>query len=399
MKIKKYIAIVLGTVLTVLNVGCNQSKPESTEAAPHEHHDAHSSQAAVHLSAAQFKAMQLKVDTLPWRNVSATVSSNGRLQVPPQHEAAVTAIVGANISEIMVLEGDSVSRGQVLARLQHPDLITIQSNYVEHWNNLQFMEQEIERQQRLYDEEVSAGKQFQQTQSEYQALKGKVSGLEAQFELLGLNPEPIRNGEIASSVPVRSPIDGFVRKVLVKTGQYVQPQTELFDIVNVEHLHADFMVFEKDMHKVQVGQTVRFTTEAGPMEEMTAEIYAVGKAFEQNPKAMHLHAHIEEKSGLLLPGMYIRGEILLQDSTQQALPEGAVVRDGGKHYIFTAEKHQHGETEEWAFQPLEVIPLHTDKGWTALEPMKEIKELVLWNNAYYLMAEMQKGEGGGEHRH
>lgn len=389
----------LFTAFTFLVAGCEESGQQSPPAHEHEHEDEHAMVKEVHLSMAQFSAMELKVDSLPWRNVAPTVSANGRLQVPPQHEAAVTSIVGANITQIMVLEGDSVSRGQVLAHLQHPDLIALQTEYVQHWSDLEYMQQEFDRQQRLYDEKVGSGKKLQQTRSQLTALKGKVSGLEAQFELLGLDPVPMRNGDIFSSVPLRSPIAGFVRKVLVKTGQYVQPQTALFDIVNVEHLHADFMVFEKDMHKVRAGQTVRFTTEAGPMQEMTAEIYAVGKAFEQTPKAIHLHAHIHEKSGLLLPGMYIRGEILVADSMRQALPEEAIVRDGGRHYIFSAEKHQHGDTDEWAFRPVEVIPLQTDKGWTAFEPTQNPGGLVLWNNAYYLMGELKKGEGGGEHRH
>ena len=50
---------------------------------------------------------------------------------------------------------------------------------------------------------------------------------------------------ILEQVPLRSPIEGYVQKVEIKTGQYVEPQTELFEIVNTEHVHADFMVFEK----------------------------------------------------------------------------------------------------------------------------------------------------------
>ena len=58
-----------------------------------------------------------------------------------------------------------------------------------------------------------------------------------------------------------SPIEGYIRTVEVKTGQYVKPETEMFEIVNIEHIHADLMVFEKDMHKVKVGQRVKFNVE------------------------------------------------------------------------------------------------------------------------------------------
>ena len=49
----------------------------------------------------------------------------GNLEVPPQNEATVTAIVGSNVTLIKVIEGDKVSKGQVLAYLSHPNLIKI----------------------------------------------------------------------------------------------------------------------------------------------------------------------------------------------------------------------------------------------------------------------------------
>jgi cobalt-zinc-cadmium efflux system membrane fusion protein len=192
-----------------------------------------------------------------------------------------------------------------------------------------------------------------------------------------------------------------VRSVSVKTGQFVQPQTEMFDIVNITHIHADFMVFEKDIHKVKVGQRVRFTIESMPDFEMEAVIYAVGKSFEADPKALHLHAEIEQKEGLLLPGMYVRGQILMGDSSGYALPDAAIVRNGDRHYIFKGHSHKHGDETEWAFKPIEVIVKSKDKGWTSFEPTTTIRstDRFAWNKAYYLQAEMTKGDESGEHRH
>src|SRR5690606_28972423 len=90
---------------------------------------------SVHFSSAQFQAMDMKVDTLSKRNISAVVRANGQLEVPPQNEATVTAIVGANVSSIEVIEGEEVKKGQVLAYLTHPDLTRLQGDYLEAYNN------------------------------------------------------------------------------------------------------------------------------------------------------------------------------------------------------------------------------------------------------------------------
>lgn len=400
--IKTYILLLAASLFLAAcdNSGHNEEghEHENGEASEHnEHGEGHEEE--VHFSEQQFRSLGMKTDTLPLRNISSYVEANGQLEVPPQNEAAVTAIIGANITRIKVIEGDKVKKGQVLAYLSHPDLIKLQADYVNSWSRLQYLEKEYRRQKKLYEEKVGSGKEFQKTQADYQSMKGTVKGYEAQLKLMRLGLDKIRKSEIYEQVPVISPIDGHIRLVEVKTGQYVQPQTEMFEIVNIDHIHADLMVFEKDMHKVKEGQKVRFSIESLPEKELEATIYSVGKSFEQDPKAIHLHAEIENKEGLLIPGMYVRGRIMTADVQSYALPEEGVVREGDKYFIFTAEKENENGKTEWAFRPREVTVGTKDDGWIEVKLPESLPEEtnVAWNNAYYLMAEMKKGEAEHEH--
>ncbi len=399
-KIKTYI-LLFAASLFIVSCGKHdedEHKHQSGEESEHqEHGEGHEEE--VHLSEQQVQSLGITSDTLPFRNISSYVEANGQLEVPPQNEATVTAIVGSNVRLIKVIEGDKVRKGQVLAYLSHPNLIKIQTDYINNWNQLQYLEKEYHRQKTLYDEKVGSGKVFQKTQAEYQSMKGMVKGGEAQLKQMGLGLNQIQQSEIYEQVPVISPIDGHVRLVEVKTGQYVEPHTEMFEIVNIEHIHADLMVFEKDMHKVKQGQRIRFTIESLPGQELEAKIYSVGKAFEQEPKAIHLHAEIENKKGLLIPGMYIRGRIMINDVQSYALPEAGVVREGEKYFIFTAKKETDNGETEWAFEPVEVIVGAKDDGWIEVKLLKPLKHgtTVAWNNAYYILAEMKKGEA--EHNH
>lgn len=367
------------------------------ESEHHEHGEGHEEE--VHFSEQQIQSLGMKSDTLPFRNISSYVEANGQLEVPPQNEAAVTAIMGSNVTLIKVIEGDKVSKGQLLAYLSHPNLIKLQTDYANSWNQLQYLEQEYQRQKKLYEEKVGSGKEFQKIKADYLSMKSLANGYEAQLKMMGLGLDKIRQGEIYEQIPVISPIDGHIRLVEVKTGQFVEPQTEMFEIVNIEHIHADLMVFEKDMHKVKEGQRIRFTIESLPDRELEAKIYSVGKAFEQEPKAIHLHAEIENKEGLLIPGMYIRGRIMINDTQSYALPEAGVVREGEKYFIFTAKKENDNGETEWAFEPVEVIAGTKDDGWIEVKLLKPLEQgaTVAWNNAYYILAEMKKGEAEHEH--
>ena len=359
-----------------------------------ENEDHHEEQEVI-LNEQQFKTLKMKIDTLSLRNMSAYVEANGSLEVPPQNEAAVTSVIGANVMSIKVIEGDKVKKGQVIAYLSHPNIISLQSDYLNAYSNSELLKKNHERQKKLYDAGVGSGANFQKAEAEFKSSKALVNGLAAQLKILNVNTASVRNGTIAQQVPLRSPIEGYVQKVEVKTGQYVEPQTELFEIVNTHHVHADFMVFEKDVYKVKQGQKITFSVQSIPNSELSAEIYSVSKTFEDNPKAVHVHAEIENKSGNLIPGMYIQGRIQIENILTKALPESAIIKEGNKFFVFIAEK----EGENWAFKPLEVITGEKDGDWIAVTFSEEIpvNAKFAYNNAYYLIAEMKKEEA--EHSH
>ncbi|WP_038265401.1 efflux RND transporter periplasmic adaptor subunit [Zhouia amylolytica] len=395
---KKLIYKSLFLILSVFTiVGCGTNKSDN-DGHGHEHNEDAEQEThndKVTLSNSQFEALQMKVDTLHNRNMSGYVEANGTLEVPPQNEASVTAVIGANVTDIEVIEGDEVKKGQIIAYLAHPNIINIQTDYLNAFSDGEFLKKDYERQKKLYDAGVGSGMNYQKAEAAYLASKARINGLEAQLKILNINAAAVRNGNIQQKVGLRSPIEGFIQKVEVKTGQYVAPQTELFEVVNTHHVHADLMVFEKDVQKVKKGQKVRFQVQSLPDEELSAEIYSVGKTFEESPKAVHIHAEIENKKGHLIPGMYIQGRVEIDNTRVIAIPTSGIVKDGDTFYAFTAEKEENG----WSFAPVKLIKTGEDLKWSAVNFIDSIPpgSRFAFNNAYYLLAEMKKGEA--EHSH
>ena len=399
LKTYKWIGLLL---LVITMTACGDTKNETSnnentqsESETDKNGTSHTESEEVMLTARQFEALQMSIDTLQMRSMSGYVEANGQLEVPPQNEATITTVVGANVVSIEVIEGDEVKKGQVVAYISHPNIIEKQTMYLNAYSNSQFLKKSFERQKTLYDAGVGSGANFQGAEAEYKASLAMVNGLEAQLKQLNINASGVRNGTIYQRVALRSPIEGFVQKVEIKTGQYVEPQTDLMDVVNTHHVHADLMVFEKDVYKIEKGQKVTFNVQSIPGKQLTAEIYSISKTFEENPKALHVHAEIENKAGNLIPGMYIQGRIQTDNATTTAFPESAISIEGKKAFVFKAMK----EGSDWSFVPVEIRKGAKDGDWIAvsfLEPNKKDEQYAM-NNAYYLMAEMKKGEAEHEH--
>lgn len=375
------------------NGDAHTAENEAHEDEGHEEEEGHGEEAM--LTQQQYEALNMEIDSLKQRSMSAFVEVNGQLEVPPQNEATVTTVIGANVVDIKVIEGDKIQKGQILAYISHPEIVRMQTEFLNASNQLNFQEKEFNRQEKLYDAGVGSGETFQRAEAELQNAKGRLQGLRSQLQLLNVNPENVLNGNVTQRIPVRSPIEGAVQKVNVKTGQFVQAQDAMFEIINTEHVHADLMVFEKDISKVEVGQTVVFRVESLPGTELEARIISVGQTFEEGPKAVHVHAEIDNKPDNLIPGMYVNGRIMVDETRMRALPQDAIGQDGGKSYAFRAER----EGEGWSFKPVEITTGAGDGEWVAVNFLSDMEstDLFAFNNAYYLMAQMKKGEGGHSH--
>ncbi len=399
MKTTKFINIKSIFPAVILMIGltaCNTNPESKTENTRTEETAGQTSEGltSVLLTHQQVKALNIEMDTLGKRDFHSVVEANGQLQVPPQNRASVMAIVGANVNSIRVFLGDKVKKGEALATLSHPGLLQMQTDYLDSWNRMAYLEKEYQRQKKLYEAQIGSGKDFQKVSADYFSLKSNLKSLEAQLRLLQIDPEKIKRGILYEKVAVVSPIDGYVDKINVNIGQYVEPQKTMFKIINNDRIHADLMIFEKDVYKVKKGQQVRFSVASHPDEMLTATIFAVGKSFEQNPKAVHVHASFKNRGNGLIPGMYITGRISTGNDFSFALPESAVVTDGGEKYVFTVQK----EKEGIRFTPVEVIIGQKEEGWDEIKLLYPVKSetLFAWNGAYYILSEMKKDETGEE---
>ena len=190
----------------------------------------------------------------------------------------------------------------------------------------------------------------------------------------------------------------------------------MFEIVDNHHIHIDLLVYENDISKIKKGQKVSFRVSNLQGKELQAEIFAVGKAFEDDLKAVRIHAEITNPNNELIPGMYVNARIVVDDYQANTLPESAIIMEGESSFIFvkTVEKvyesHVHNESgahEESAssvehhvkFKKIPIKIGATDNGFIEVMPLEEILEnvLVAGFGVYFLDSEMSKGEQ--EHHH
>lgn len=359
------------------------------------------------LNEEQLKSLGVEFGILEKKQLTTTLKANGLLKVPNQNRATVTTTNGGIIKSILIQPGNTVHKGQILATLYNNSFIILQEEYLSNLAKEELARNEYERQKVLKENNASSQKVFQQAEAELKSLRAKKASLQRQLELIGINTSSLNVDNLQTIINITSPITGSVSEVKVNIGTYVDAFNPIAQIVDNSQLHLDLFVYEKDLKKLEVGQIIHFTLTNNPGKEYDAKIFGISNTFEENTKAIAVHASVlGDKSGLI-DGMGITAIVSLQNALMDAVPTEAIVNYQGSDYIIIEKEsnneHIHSEKEhvhETTFEKIQVKKGTSDIGYTEITLLKDISPnaKIVTNGAFFILAKMtNSGEQGHEH--
>jgi cobalt-zinc-cadmium efflux system membrane fusion protein len=218
----------------------------------------------VQLTAEQMKNGDIATGKTVTRDMHSTTKVNGVIDVPPQNIVSVSMPMGGYLKRMNLLPGQQVKKGQVLATLEDPQYIQLQEDYLVAQSRLKFLEADFKRQRELNETKINSDKVFQQVKSEYESQQVMARSLAEKLQLININPATLSEKNITRQVNIYAPINGFISKVNVNIGRYVNPSDILFDLIDPADLHLSLTVFEKDVPSLLPDQKVIWYTNAIP---------------------------------------------------------------------------------------------------------------------------------------
>ncbi|WP_170876091.1 efflux RND transporter periplasmic adaptor subunit [Chitinophaga costaii] len=346
----------------------------------------------VTLNAAQYQAAGIALGNVQYTNLTDYIKASGAIEVPPQQIVSITSPYGGHITSMSVLEGKHIGTGEVVAVLENPEFVQLQQDYMESSSQLLFLRQDLERQQELVQEEIAARKSLQKAQSDYNSMAARVEGLKAKLRIIHLDPERVSRGNFVTQASIYSPQTGYITKVYANIGKFVGTNEVVADLANTDNMLVRIRVFEKDVPKLSLHQTVRFQV-AGDSVERRAVITIVGKDIHED-RTVDVQAQIAGAAGKLLPGMFVNAIIELGAKATPALRQDAIVQSGGKNYIFVAQPAANGAqgtTTTYTFRRMEVTTGVTENGFTAigLPESVDTSGKIVTKGAYDLLSKMK----------
>ncbi len=323
------IIIISSIVLVSLLIGCSEKKVDQKEP------EVVDSTETIALTNEQLQDLQLVFGSAEKKQISSTIQVQGKIDLPPQNIISVNFALGGFLKSTKLIPGMKISKGEIIAVMEDQNIIQLQQDYLLAQSKLALTKGEYERQKSLYDANAGTSKLMQQAESEMKIQSINAKSLSEKLKLIGINVQQLNENNISGQVPIRSTINGYVSKVHVNTGKYVQPAETMFELIDPDDIHVALTLFEKDLPYVHTGDLVKVQFMQDPSKHYDAEIIFVNRNVDDDRTAM-AHCHFKQRPANLLPGMFVETTISVLNKQAFVLPEEAIQRFGNKEYVFTA---------------------------------------------------------------
>jgi membrane fusion protein (multidrug efflux system) len=282
-------------------------------------------------------AITVRVDTARVSQLSfydkfpAVVTALDEVELRPQ--------VGGYITERHFRGGDYVRRGQKLftidVRRYVADVNRAAADVEAARANLKLSEKNVARYRRLAAEEAIAIQTLDVAEAEVEARRQAVAAAEA-----------TRNAAAArlDYAYIRAPLSGTTGLNVAKVGTQVSPGTPLLTVISKrDPIGVDFALPQADIPRLarlkedgnSPDSTFRLRLPDGSKYSSYGEIYADGRAVNQQTGALEVRLFFANGQEILRPGMSLELEILSQQAGEQlTIPRSALGEQLGEYFVF-----------------------------------------------------------------
>jgi membrane fusion protein, multidrug efflux system len=260
-------------------------------------------------SAVAVEAVKVVVQPMP-QSITAVGSlrSDESITVRPE--------VAGRISEILFKEGERVSRGATLVRL---DPAINQAEVDQGRANLKLAKSKYDRAVDLAKSNFISGQARDEAENNLRVAEAGVQLAEARL----------------AKMEIKAPFSGIIGLRVVSVGDYAKEGSDIVNLESIDPLKVDFRVPEIYLKQIQVGQTLHVSLDALPGKTFEGKVFAVNPLVDTAGRAIVIRALVRNSDTSLRPGMFTRVRLItrnLQDAL--TVPEQAIVPQGDDQYVF-----------------------------------------------------------------
>ncbi|QEK89759.1 efflux transporter periplasmic adaptor subunit [Wolbachia endosymbiont of Chrysomya megacephala] len=293
------------------------------------------------------------VKTQDYTPQNRTVYLNFSGTVNPLHRASLVSRTSGQVIAIYLSDGEKVKRGDVILKIEDYDRV----EQVEKAKAL-LKQREIE-----YDSSRKLNTKGYGAQIKVEAAFTALQSAKADLKRLELDLE---------NTAIKSPIDGYVDKINVNEGDFVNSGQKITDIVNFDQVLVVLYVSENEVNKIKLGSAAQINLLDG--RELVGEVSFISKIAEPKTGSYRVEVKVTDNEIISLQGLTASVSLPSGERFAYKIPSSALslsddgvlgikIVDNNNYVVFTAiEIVDHEDDGVWVVvnnedKPIKLITL------------------------------------------
>jgi membrane fusion protein (multidrug efflux system) len=318
---KKWIALVAGVL--VLSVGIGRAivsrKAQQAEL----------SQSTASAQSGLITLSDKDVYTVQAQSLVRSLTVSGSLTA--QRSAIVKAKISAELLKLKVREGDKVKEDQVIGKLDTQEFVArlkqAQQQAASAKAQWQITQQNLSNNQELVKQGFISRSTLDTSVSNADAARANYEAAQAAVDLA--------SKAMKDSV-VRAPISGLISQRFVQVGERVAVDGRIVEIVDLSSLELQAPLSPQDVLQVKVGTPASLRIE-GMDKPLKAQIARINPSASADTRSVMVYLSLPPHAGLR-QGLFVQGQILLDQVQALAIPLSAITRDAGQDQVLVVKQ-------------------------------------------------------------
>jgi len=297
----------------------------------------------------------LAVATAAQETIAAPFGLPAMVEADPARLVKVLTPLTGRIVRLNKQLGEEVRAGDVLFTIDSADLAQAVNDANKAQALLTLAKSNLERQHKLDSSEITAKRDLEQAQSDYEQAVSESARAKTHLAQLGAKGGATAGGSAEGHLlAVHSPISGHVVDLTAATGGYWNDTTApLMTVADLSHVFVTASAQEKDLARIHAGQRATVTLDAYP-EPLPATVRYVSEMFDPDTRTVKVRMVFDNRAGRLKPGMFAQATFFQPAHPGILVPMTAVIQSGFYNRAFV-------EVAPWQFEA-RVVKLGTRIG-------------------------------------
>ena len=332
MNFPRFATVILSLALGLLQSGCTQPESDPKAEAP----------PALKVQSVEDRNV-FEVDRPERFQLTASVAHTARSElrvtgaVTPDvsRNVPVISLASGRVIEIDARLGDSVTKGQILMKVQSADISGAYSDHEQAIADEALARKQLERSKLLYERGAIAQKDLEVAEAVETKATVTIKTTLERLRVLGVDPD-----DPSPIVEIKAPVSGVITDQQVTNAAGVQGLAlpSPFTISDLTHVWIVCDVFENDLGAVRLGESAEIRLNAYPNRAISGTISNIGAVLDPNIRTAKVRIEVENP-GLMRPGMFVTATFHgPQKETRAAVPPPAVLHLHDRDWVYVPVK-------------------------------------------------------------